>query len=63
MYQLLPDTAMGKACCIKRIADNTCIPFDPANTDFQQYQAWLAEGNQPLPPDENPPAAPVAPSI
>ena len=30
----------------------TCIPPDPANTDFLQYQKWLSEGNVPLPPDE-----------
>ena len=28
------------------------IPFDPANTDYQKYLEWLAEGNEPLPPDE-----------
>lgn len=27
------------------------IPFDPDNTDYQQYLAWLAEGNEPLPAD------------
>tara|TARA_B110000971_G_scaffold56186_1_gene57187 strand:- start:132 stop:284 length:153 start_codon:yes stop_codon:yes gene_type:complete len=30
-----------------RIADNAFIPFDPANTDYQQYLEWLAEGNVP----------------
>ena len=52
MYQLLPDTPIGAATCIKRIADNAFIPFDPANTDYAEYLKWLAEGNEPLPADD-----------
>ena len=37
---------------IKRVEDNAFIPFDPANTDYQEYLQWLAEGNEPLPADE-----------
>lgn len=33
-------------------SDGVQIPFDPDNTDYQQYLAWLAEGNEPLPADE-----------
>jgi hypothetical protein len=40
------------ANCIKRLLDNAFIPFDPANTDYQAYLAWKAEGNEPLPADE-----------
>jgi hypothetical protein len=28
------------------------IPFDTANTDYQTYLKWVAEGNTPTPTDE-----------
>jgi len=51
MYQLLPDLTSQPAQCIKRLADNAFIPFDPANMDYQEYLKWLDDGNEPLPAD------------
>jgi hypothetical protein len=56
MYQLT-----SSPTTIKRLADNAFIPFDTANTDYQQYLAWLAENNQPVPADEPPVAADTQP--
>lgn len=33
------------------LSDGAYIPFDPANSDFVEYNKWLSLGNQPLPPD------------
>ena len=37
---------------IKRVSDGATIPFDSANTDYQEYLKWLEAGNTPLPADE-----------
>ena len=37
---------------VERIDTGSFIPFDPANTDYQAYLVWLAEGNTPFPADE-----------
>ena len=55
MYQKLINIETNEeARCIKRIADNAFIPFDPANTCYQEYLKWLEAGNTPLPPDTQP---------
>jgi len=50
-YKLIANSD-GSVNTIIRILDNACIPFDPANTDYQAYLAWVAEGNIPTPADE-----------
>jgi len=53
MYKLVrAPMGDGNASVVERLSDNAFIPFDPANTDYQAYLAWLAEGNVPEPADE-----------
>jgi len=47
MYKLL-NGLNGVAGAVLRF-DGASIPFDPANTDYQKYLEWLAEGNEPEP--------------
>ena len=51
MYKLYKSIVTEEELII-RLSDGVCIPFDPDNTDYQQYLAWLEEGNQPEPAEE-----------
>jgi len=51
MYKLLINP-LGLVSSVQRLSDNAFIPFDPMNSDYAEYLKWLAEGNEPLPPDQ-----------
>lgn len=66
MYKKIKDIDTGlEDIFIKRTSDNTFVPFDPANRDYQEYLKWLdgyelqdgewvktSDGNTPEPADE-----------
>jgi len=50
---ILPGETESK--CVQRLVDGVfecIIPFAEGNTDYQEYLAWVAEGNEPLPADD-----------
>ena len=47
MYKIGNNPKTNQPSCILNLQNNTCIPFDPDNTDYQAYLAWVAEGNTP----------------
>jgi hypothetical protein len=51
MYKLCPNYMGQPAKSVTRTTDGAGIPFDPANTDYQNYLKWVAAGNTPLPAD------------
>jgi hypothetical protein len=52
MYKLINNLYSGTQV-VQRLSDTTFIPFDPANTDYQEYLRWLEAGNTPEPAEEN----------
>jgi hypothetical protein len=53
-YKLQKSRYTGEVNSVTIVGVITSIPFDPDNTDYQTYLKWLAEGNEPLPPDALP---------
>ena len=52
-YKLVKDNEGNiSTTFIQRVNDMAFIPIDEANTDYQEYLAWVAEGNTPEPADE-----------
>jgi hypothetical protein len=53
-YRLVKNPFNGRKDVVNKMMEGgvmLSIPFDPANTDYQQYLKWLEEGNTPLPAD------------
>ena len=44
MYKILQNSDGTKNTGVKRLTDGACIPFDPANTDYQQFKADVLNG-------------------
>ena len=47
MYKLNFNPLTSQINSIYRLSDMALIPFDPANTDYIAYLAWLEAGNTP----------------
>lgn len=49
MYKLAKPIFEGmQPVCVFRLSDGACIPFDPANTDYQTFKKEINEGTAQL---------------
>jgi hypothetical protein len=44
MYQQCKDITGNIVNVVRKLPDGACIPFDPANTDYQTFKQDLANG-------------------
>ena len=51
-YKLIKNYPSGSINTVYKIDSNIYIPFDDENSSYQAYLKWIAEGNTPLPPDQ-----------
>ena len=52
MYKIVKTQSGESFVKINENGSGISFLSDPANTDYQEYLKWLAEGNTPLPADE-----------
>lgn len=45
MYKLIRNP-ISLVSSVQRISDNASIPFDPANTDYQQFKKDIMDGGE-----------------
>tara|TARA_R100000315_G_C5087797_1_gene50611 strand:- start:43 stop:225 length:183 start_codon:yes stop_codon:yes gene_type:complete len=47
IYKFYKDSCTNENCGVEKMngTEKMCIPFDEANTDYQEYLKWVAEGN------------------
>jgi hypothetical protein len=44
MYKLNKNTMTNEICSVNNLENNTSIPFDPANTDYQTFRKEVLAG-------------------
>ena len=55
MYKLLKNTYANESLAVLRLSDNAFIPFDPANTDYQEFLRYKEAGGKVYEADEEVP--------
>lgn len=52
MYQQVTHPISGDLMdIVRRTSDGACIPNDAENVDRQEFDSWVAQGNEPQTPE------------